>query len=159
VLGAVGEVEIAAEVARDPSATSAEGAARCRAALPDRESKLTAWEAAFSGELSNYLLQATVDGLWQPEHGELLEQLGLPERFFPAATEAAERRGPAVARALTTADGFPSFAATPATLALGESCLARDDLGAALRRGLTDRLDDLRRAVRGRALEIEEGEA
>ncbi|WP_084715200.1 aminopeptidase N [Streptacidiphilus rugosus] len=153
VLGAAGETEIAAEVARDPSATSTEGAARCRAALPSRENKLAAWEAVFADELSNYLLAATIDGLWQPEQRELLDELGLPGRFFPDAVAVAQRRGAAVARTLTTQAGFPMYAATAETLGQGERQLSRDDLGAALRRGLTDRLDDLRRAVRGRTVD------
>jgi aminopeptidase N len=151
VLGAAGEAEIAAEAERDPSATSAEGAARCRAARPDPDAKRTAWEAVFGGELSNYLLAATIDGVWQPEQHELLDELGLPGRFFPAAGEAAARRGAAVARLLTSG-GFPAYAATPEVLAAGERELAREDLSVALRRGLTDRLDDMRRAVRGRTL-------
>ena len=157
VLGAAGEAEIAAEAERDPSATSAEGAARCRAARPDRDAKRTAWDAVFGGELSNYLLAATIDGIWQPEQHELLDELGLPERFFPAASAAVAQRGAAVARLLTSAGGFPSYAATPEVLAAGERELDREDLGAALRRGLTDRLDDMRRAVRGRML-TDEGE-
>nr|WP_063770866.1 aminopeptidase N [Streptacidiphilus neutrinimicus] len=168
VLGSADEEEIAAEAERDPSATSAEGAARCRAARPDRDAKQTAWKAVFGGELSNYLLAATIDGLWQPEQHELLDELGLPESFFAAAGEAAAQRGAAVARLLTSAGGFPTYAATPEVLAAGERELAREDLSVALRRGLTDRLDDLRRAVRGRTLagsdagqaegDLEEGE-
>ncbi|MFC8885661.1 aminopeptidase N, partial [Streptomyces cinereoruber] len=56
VLGATDEAAIAAELERDPSATGREGAARCRAALPDPEAKRAAWAAMFTGdELSNYL--------------------------------------------------------------------------------------------------------
>ncbi|MEY9941395.1 aminopeptidase N [Streptacidiphilus sp. MAP5-52] len=158
VLGAAGEAEIVAEVDRDPSATSAEGAARCRAALPDRDGKLAAWEAVFAGDLSNYLFRATIDGIWQPEQAELLDELSLPERFFPDAAAVAERRGPAIARALTAPSGFPGHAASAEVLAIGERYLCREDLGAALRRGLSDRLDDMRRAVRSRALERDAGE-
>ncbi|WP_075003856.1 aminopeptidase N [Streptacidiphilus jiangxiensis] len=152
VLGAAGEAEITAEAERDPSATSSEGAARCRAARPDRDAKLAAWEAVFTGELSNYLLAATIDGVWQPEQYQLLDELGLPERFFADAGAVAARRGAAVARLLTSAGGFPAYAATAEVLAAGERELGREELGVALRRGLTDRLDDLRRAVRGRTL-------
>src|SRR5262249_10942006 len=45
VLDAVDEAVIAAELERDPSATGQEGAARCRAALPDPDAKRRAWEA------------------------------------------------------------------------------------------------------------------
>ncbi len=64
VLGATDEPAIAAELERDPSATGQEGAARCRAALPDPEAKRTAWEAMFTtDDLSNYLFTATAQGL------------------------------------------------------------------------------------------------
>ncbi|MFC5907277.1 aminopeptidase N [Streptacidiphilus monticola] len=150
VLGGAGESEIAAELARDPSTTSEEGAARCRAALPTAEAKEAAWQAMFHGELSNYLLGATAQGFWQPEQAELVHPF-VP-RFFADAVPAADRRGPAVARLLAR-NGFPSQAAEPATVAAAEECLARTDLTAALRRGLDDQLDELRRAVRARALE------
>ncbi|MEV7187459.1 aminopeptidase N [Kitasatospora sp. NPDC093102] len=149
VLGAAGEPEIAAELAADPSDTSEQGAARCRAALPDREAKEAAWQALFHGELSNYLATATARGLWQPEQAELLDEL--TTRYFEELGSAAGRRGPALARVLTTV-GFPAFAATERTVRAAEACLADPDLTAATRRGLVDQLDTLRRAVRARAL-------
>ena len=147
VLGAAGEDEIAAELARDPSATGQEGAARCRAALPDAAAKDAAWAALFEGDLSNYLIAATAQGFWQPEQAELLGDR--PQRYFAAVVAAADRRGPAVGRLLGM-HGFPAHDATPATVRAAEECLARTDLTAALRRALADRLDDLRRAVAAR---------
>ncbi|MFF4381032.1 aminopeptidase N [Kitasatospora sp. NPDC001547] len=149
VLGAAGEPEIAAELAADPSSTSEEGAARCRAALPDPAAKEAAWQALFHGELSNYLAAATARGLWRPEQAELLD--GLTTRYFEELGPAAARRGPALARVLTTA-AFPAFAATEHTVRAAEACLADPDLTVATRRGLVDQLDTLRRAVRARAL-------
>ncbi|MER7706763.1 aminopeptidase N [Kitasatospora sp. NPDC097605] len=149
VLGAAGEPEIAAELAADPSDTSEEGAARCRAALPDPAAKEAAWQALFHGELSTYLADATARGLWQPEQAELLD--GLTARYFEELGPAAARRGPALARVLT-AVGFPLFAATERTVRAAEACLADPDLIVAARRGLVDQLDTLRRAVRARAL-------
>ncbi|MFE4519063.1 aminopeptidase N [Kitasatospora sp. NPDC056783] len=149
VLGAAGEPEIAAELAADPSDTSQEGAARCRAALPDPAAKEAAWQALFHGELSNYLAAATARGLWQSEQAELLDELTV--RYFKELAAAAGRRGPALARVLTTA-GFPAFAATERTVRAAEECLADPGLTAATRRGLVDQLDTLRRAVRARAL-------
>jgi aminopeptidase N len=144
--GAAGEDEIAEELSRDPSATGVEGAARCRAALPDPEAKDRAWHAAFHGDLSAYLLTATLQGLWRPEQAGLLEPY--VQRYF-GDVPAAAQRGPAVARALGQY-GFPAFAAEEATVAAAEECLRRDDLTPALRRQLADRLDDVRRAVRAR---------
>jgi aminopeptidase N len=147
VLGAAGEAEIAAELVRDTSATGQEGAARCRAALPDPEAKEAAWTALFDSDLSNYLIAATAQGFWQPEQEELLGER--PQRYFEAVVDTAQRRGPAVGRLLTRY-GFPAYDATEETVRAAEACLARTDLTAALRRGLVDQVDDLRRAVRAR---------
>jgi aminopeptidase N len=147
--GAAGDPEIAAELARDPSAIGERSAARCRAALPDPAAKEEAWRRLFTeGALSNRLLTATAEGFWQP--GRSGPVTGFVDRFFTEAPGAG-RRGPAVAGILGRTL-FPAHAATPETVAAAEACLTREDLTAALRRALTDQLDDLRRAVRARAL-------
>ncbi|WKX69776.1 aminopeptidase N [Streptomyces sp. XD-27] len=147
VLGAATPADIEAELARDPSATGAEGAARCRAALPDPAAKEAAWAALFErDDLSNYLVTATADGFWQPEQHDLLR--GYLPRYFPAAVALADRRGPAIAEAVGRY-GFPT-GADPETLRLGEECLRDTDLLPALRRRLADQLDDVRRALRAR---------
>ncbi|MET8768735.1 aminopeptidase N [Streptomyces sp. NPDC004658] len=151
VLGATDEDAIAAELARDPSATGQEGAARCRAALPDPEAKRAAWEAMFAGDdLSNYLFTATAQGFWQPEQAELVREY-VP-RFYADAAAVAARRGPAIA----VAAGrwcFPAHAVDAENLRLGEACLRDADLTPALRRTLADRLDDLSRALKARGEE------
>ncbi|MFI6407062.1 aminopeptidase N [Streptomyces sp. NPDC050548] len=148
VLGATEETAIAAELARDPSATGQEGAARCRAALPDPEAKRTAWEAMFTADdLSNYLFTATAQGFWQPEQADLVREY-VP-RFYEDAVTLAARRGPAIAEAAGRW-AFPTHAVEPETLRLGEDCLRDADLIPALRRKLVDQLDDLARALRVR---------
>ncbi|MFJ4470472.1 aminopeptidase N [Streptomyces sp. NPDC089424] len=148
VLGATDEAAIAAELARDPSATGQEGAARCRAALPDAQAKRTAWEAMFThDELSNYLFKATAQGFWQPEQTDLVREY-VP-RYYEDAVAVAARRGPAIAEA-AGAWAFPAHAVDPETLRLGEECLRAADPVPALRRKLTDQLDDLARALRVR---------
>ncbi|MFF0743510.1 aminopeptidase N [Streptomyces sp. NPDC004111] len=148
-LGATDEAAIAAELARDPSATGEQGAALCRAALPTQEAKSAAWEAMFGSDtLSNYLFTATAQGFWQPEQTELLQPY--VARYYPAAKALATRRSPAMAEAAGW-HAFPVYAADATALALGEEHLDDPDLTPALRRKLTDQLDDLRRvlAVRG----------
>jgi aminopeptidase N len=148
VLGATDEAAIAAELERDPSATGQEGAARCRAALPDPEAKRTAWEAMFTtDDLSNYLFIATAQGFWQPEQTDLVREY-VP-RFYTDAVALAARRGPAMADAAGRW-AFPAPAVDPETLRLGEECLRDADLVPALRRKLVDQLDDLTRALRVR---------
>ncbi|MBG0856115.1 aminopeptidase N [Streptomyces spinoverrucosus] len=148
VLGATDENAIAAELDRDPSATGQEGAARCRAALPDPQAKQTAWEAMFAhDELSNYLFTATAQGFWQPEQAELVRQY-VP-RYYEDALALAARRGPAMAEAAGRW-AFPAHAVDTETLRLGEECLRDAEPTPALRRKLVDQLDDLARALRVR---------
>ncbi|MFD9395597.1 aminopeptidase N [Streptomyces sp. NPDC060000] len=148
VLGATDDNAIAAELDRDPSATGREGAARCRAALPDADAKERAWAAMFSSDsLSNYLFTATAQGFWQPEQADLLAPY-VP-RFYQDAVAVAARRGPAIADAAGRW-AFPAHAADPDSLRLGEECLTAADPTPALRRKLVDQLDDLARALRVR---------
>ncbi|WP_213862221.1 ERAP1-like C-terminal domain-containing protein, partial [Streptomyces aurantiacus] len=148
VLGAVDDAVIDAELVQDPSATGQEGAARCRAALPDPAAKRAAWESMFStDDLSNYLFAATARGFWQPEQTDLVREY-VP-RYFDEAVTLAARRGPAIAEAAGRL-AFPAYAITAHTLHLGEQCLAQADPTPALRRHLTDQLDDLARALRVR---------
>ncbi|WP_369218454.1 ERAP1-like C-terminal domain-containing protein, partial [Streptomyces flavofungini] len=152
VLDATDEAAIAAELERDPSATGQEGAARCRAALPDAAAKRAAWEAMFaSDELSNYLLKATAQGFWQPEQADLVREY-VP-RYYEDAVTVAARRGPAIADVLG-AWAFPAPFVDAETLRLGERCLRDADPIPALRRKFTDQLDDLARALR-----VREGDA
>ncbi|WDF37358.1 aminopeptidase N [Streptomyces sp. T12] len=151
VLGAVDEAAIAAELARDPSATGQEGAARCRAALPDAEAKARAWDAMFATDdgtdLSNYLFIATAQGFWQPEQADLVRQY-VP-RYYQDAIAVGARRGPAIADAAGRC-AFPVYAVDAAALRLGEECLRDGEPIPALRRRLADHLDDLARALRVR---------
>ncbi|MFF8589900.1 aminopeptidase N [Streptomyces sp. NPDC015220] len=148
VLGATDEAAIAAELERDPSATGQEGAARCRAALPDPDAKRAAWTAMFSGDdLSNYLFTATAQGFWQPEQADLVRDY-VP-RYYEDVLAPAARRGPAIAAAAGRW-AFPAHAVDAAHLTLGEACLRDGDPVPALRRRLVDQLDDLARALRAR---------
>ncbi|MET9145295.1 aminopeptidase N [Streptomyces sp. NPDC004042] len=148
VLGATDESAIAAELERDPSASGREGAARCRAALPDPDAKRAAWAAMFaSDDLSNYLFTATAQGFWQPEQADLVAPY--VARYYADAVALSARRGPAIAAAAGRY-AFPAHAVDAEHLRLGRACLREDDPIPALRRKLDDQLDDLARALRVR---------
>ncbi|MFF3637806.1 aminopeptidase N [Streptomyces sp. NPDC002250] len=148
VLGATDEAAIAAELDRDPSANGQEGAATCRAALPDPEAKRAAWDAMFaSDDLSNYLFTATARGFWQPEQADLVR--AYVPRYYQDVVPLAARRGPAIAAAAGRW-AFPYHAVDAENLDLGEACLREAEPVAALRRKLVDELDDLARALRVR---------
>ncbi|WP_369238103.1 aminopeptidase N [Streptomyces sp. R21] len=148
VLGAIDDAVIDAELVQDPSASGQEGAARCRAALPDPQAKRKAWEDMFTtDDLSNYLFTATAQGFWQPEQADLLK--GYVERYWTDAVAVAARRGPAIAEAAGRW-AFPAHAVSTETLRQGETCLNEADPIPALRRKLADQLDDLARALKVR---------
>ncbi|WP_030204917.1 aminopeptidase N [Streptomyces sp. NRRL S-87] len=149
VLGAVGEPEIATELAADPTATGQEGAARCRAALPTPEAKAAAWQSMFGDDtLSNYLFTATAQGFWQPEQADLTQEY--TARYHPDAIALSARRGPAMALAAGR-DAFPFHTVDADFLAAGHAALDSDEVTPALRRKLADQLDDLTRALRVRS--------
>ncbi|MDX6764448.1 M1 family metallopeptidase, partial [Streptomyces sp. F8] len=146
VLGAVGESDIDAALAADPSATGEEGAARCRAALPTPEAKAAAWDRLFHDDsLSNYLFSATAQGFWQPEQADLVAEY--VTRYYPEAVALGARRGPAIGEAAGRY-AFPAHAVDEANLKAGQACLADPDVIPLLRRKLVDQLDDLSRALR-----------
>ncbi|MGW2041584.1 aminopeptidase N [Streptomyces virginiae] len=148
VLGAVGEADIDAALAADPSATGEEGAARCRAALPTPEAKAAAWNRLFNDDsLSNYLFSATAQGFWQPEQSHLTAEYVI--RYYPDAVALGARRGPAIGEAAGRY-AFPAYAVDEANLKAGQACLADPDIIPLLRRKLVDQLDDLSRALRVR---------
>ncbi|NGM15537.1 aminopeptidase N [Verrucosispora sp. WMMA2044] len=145
VLGAAGAAEIAAEAAADPSATGAERAARCRAALPEPGAKQAAWEIIVSNtELSNRLVEATAEGFWQPEQLELTS--AYVGSYFADMPAAARLRTPWVADEVAKL-AFPRHAVSQPTREAAAALLARDDLTPGLRRVVTDADDDLRRAL------------
>ncbi|MGC4821927.1 aminopeptidase N [Micromonospora sp. DT63] len=145
VLGAAGEPEIAAEAAADVSATGAERAARCRAAVGDPAAKQAAWEIIVGDTgLSNRLLEATAEGFWQPEQADLTA--AYVERYFTEMPAATSRRTGWMAD-LVAKLAFPRYAVAQPTREAAVALLARDDLTPGLRRVVTDADDDLRRAL------------
>ncbi|MEQ4303582.1 aminopeptidase N [Plantactinospora sp. B6F1] len=148
VLGVAGGPEIAAEQAEDASASGAEWAATCRAALPEPAAKEHAWRLIV-GEtsLSNRLLEATARGFWQPEQGELTSSY--VERYFAEMPAAARRRTPWVADRVAGL-AYPRYAVSARTRELAAALLHRDDLPPGLRRVVVDEDDDLRRALAAR---------
>ncbi len=149
ILGAADVQEIETELNRDQSGHGPQRAATCQAAIPRLAAKEAAWDAMFVQTAqpapSTYLLEAAAQGFWQPEQSALLAPF--VERYFPAVVDASARRGAAVASALG-GTGFPFHVIDTGIATAAERCLAYGEPTAALRRVLTDRLDDYRRAMR-----------
>ncbi|WP_320773028.1 aminopeptidase N [Streptomyces sp. CRN 30] len=150
VHGVIGEKELAAELARDDTASGKRHQVRCLAARPSAAVKAQAWaQVVESDALSNALVEATIAGFQQPTQRELTAPYA--EKYFAAIERVwADRSiqiGMDVVRGL-----FPAFQDSPGTLAATDAWLAAHEGAApALRRLVLEARDDLARALRGQA--------
>ncbi|MFJ8631454.1 aminopeptidase N [Streptomyces sp. NPDC093568] len=148
--GVVGEKELAAELARDDTASGKRHQVRCLAGRPSAAVKAQAWaQVVESDTLSNALVEATIAGWGRPSQRELLAPYA--EKYFAAIERVwAERSiqiGMDVVRGL-----FPGLQQSQATLDATDAWLAaHEDAAPALRRLVLEARDDLARGLRGQA--------
>ncbi|GGL69803.1 aminopeptidase [Streptomyces fumigatiscleroticus] len=148
--GLADESVLAAELARDDTASGRRHQVRCLAARPSAAVKAQAWaQVVESDALSNALVEATIAGFAQPSQRELLAPYA--EKYFAAIERVwAERSiqiGMDVVRGL-----FPSLRDSRATLDATDAWLgAHPQAAPALRRLVLEARDDLARALRGQA--------
>ncbi len=138
-LGGLDLAGIESERERDGTIVGELGAATARAALPTPEAKATAWALVTEDErISNRMLRAVCDGLWDPEQADLVAPY--VAAYFAEGPRLA-RRGQAFAQEVHRA--FPAVALSEEQVRLFEHAL-EGELPTVLRRGWEDRLDDLR---------------
>ena len=145
VLGAADEAAIAAELDRDPSATGQEGAARCRAALPDADAKAR----RLGTPCSTTTPSPTTSSPPPPKASGSPNRPTSSTTTSPATTTTPSPSPPAAAPPSPkppAAGPSPPTPSTP-TPSASASLPADADPIPALRRKLTDQLDDLRRAL------------
>jgi aminopeptidase N len=141
---------IAAERARDDTASGHRHEVRCLAARPSAAVKAAAWaEVMESDALSNALVEATIAGFAQPGERELIAPYVAP--YFAAIeglwTSRSIEIGMSVVRGL-----FPSLQDREATLAATDAWLGGHPAAApALRRLVLEARDDLARSLRAQA--------
>ncbi|MFI5616672.1 aminopeptidase N [Streptomyces sp. NPDC051567] len=154
--GVVGEEAIAAELARDDTASGKRHQVRCLAARPSAAVKDQAWAAVVESDaLSNALVEATIAGMQQPSQRALLAPY--TERYFAAIERIwADRSiqiGMDVVRGL-----YPSLQDDESTLAATDAWLAAHaDAAPALRRLVLESRDDLARALRAQVCDAAAG--
>ncbi|MFC4334190.1 aminopeptidase N [Salininema proteolyticum] len=141
VLGQAAPRDIDERERADFSKSGTEWAAKCRAALPDPAAKEAAWKTMFHSGATPYLVAAVGQGFWQPEQRELVS--GFEERWLD---EASNVKGTAMAMTLAR-QAFPLNTAGKSMVDRTGAWLARPDLNPSLRRGVSDKLDELERAV------------
>jgi aminopeptidase N len=145
--GVADESVLAAELARDDTASGKRHQVRCLAARPSAAVKAQAWaQVVESDALSNALVEATIAGFAQPSQRELTAPYA--EKYFAAIERVWRERsiqiGMDVVRGL-----FPALQDRPETLEATDAWLqAHRDAAPALRRLVLEARDDLARALR-----------
>ncbi|MDX6355065.1 MAG: aminopeptidase, partial [Streptomyces sp.] len=137
---------VAAERARDDTASGHRHEVRCLAARPAAEVKAAAWaDVVESDALSNALVEATIAGFAQPGQRELISSYVEP--YFACLERVWASRS--IEIALSVVRGlFPALQDTPATLAATDAWLSTHESAApALRRLVLESRDDLARAL------------
>jgi aminopeptidase N len=148
--GVAGETQIRAEFERDHTSAGERHAARCRAAIPEPEAKLAAWEKIVNGNtMTNALFRATITGFADPDQADLLEPF--IDRYFEVVGD--------IWRTWTSdmAQYFVSLAYPVAIseriIAITDDYIEREKPPAALRRLLVESRDGVERAVRAQAFD------
>ncbi|MEU2284615.1 aminopeptidase N [Streptomyces sp. NPDC013178] len=148
--GVADESVLAAELARDDTASGKRHQVRCLAARPSAAVKAQAWaQLVESDALSNALVEATIAGFNQPSQRELLAPYA--EKYFSVIARIWSERS--IQIAMTIVKGlFPSLQDSPATLVEADVWLAaHESAPPALRRLVLEAWDDLARGLRGQA--------
>ncbi|MGA5556781.1 aminopeptidase N [Streptomyces lavendulocolor] len=154
--GRADEAVIAAELARDDTASGKRHQVRALASRPSEAVKAQAWaQVVESDALSNALVEATIAGFSQPSQRALTAPYAA--KYFEAIERVwAERSiqiGMDVVRGL-----FPSLQDDPSTLEATDAWLAAHESAApALRRLVLEARDDLARALRAQARDASAG--
>ncbi|GEK85240.1 aminopeptidase N [Microbacterium aerolatum] len=148
-LTTVGEAsgdDVAAELARDDTASGRTAALRALASRPVQEVRLVAWHRAWEDEeLSNDHLSATIDGVRAGGRRDLIG--ALDEGYFERVAGAWQDRSIEIARRLVVG----LFPASPDLDLVDGWLAANDSAPAALRRLIVEQRDHLARDLRVRA--------
>ncbi|MEU5532543.1 aminopeptidase N [Streptomyces sp. NPDC020362] len=156
--GVADESVLAAELARDDTASGKRHQVRCLAARPSPTVKAQAWaQVVESDSLSNALVEATIAGFGQPSQRELTAPYA--EKYFAAIARLWQERsiqiGMDVVRGL-----FPSFQDRQETLDGADAWLtSHADAAPALRRLVLEARDDLARSLRGQVCDAAAADA
>ncbi|MFD4790413.1 aminopeptidase N [Streptomyces sp. NPDC058459] len=145
--GVAGEEVLAAELARDDTASGKRHQVRCLAARPSAAVKAQAWARVVESDaLSNALVEATIAGFGRPGQAELTAPY--TEKYFAVLERVWRERSIQIAMHLVSGL-FPAYQDRPGTLAATDAWLTEHaDAAPALRRLVLEARDDLARALR-----------
>ena len=146
VLGVAGDVEIEAEVQRDPTAAGQRHAASAKAARPTAGAKAEAWRLAVEDEtLPNAVQAAVISGFWQAEQLEVLRDYVEP--YFAAIGHVWATRTAEMAQQVVVGL-YPSLLVSPEIVVRTDAYLAAGEVQPALARMLLEARDGVVRALR-----------
>ncbi len=146
VLGVAGDVEIEAEVQRDPTAAGQRHAASAKAARPTAAAKAEAWRLAVEDEtLPNAVQAAVIGGFWQAEQLEVLR--AYVEPYFAAIGHVWATRTAEMAQQVVVGL-YPSLLVSPEIVVRTDAYLAAGEVQPALARMLLEARDGVVRALR-----------
>ncbi|MGW0522647.1 aminopeptidase N [Crossiella sp. NPDC003009] len=142
------ETDIAAELARDATATGKRQAELATALIPTEENKAETWRrAVHDDELSNSTNESLINGFSHPGQKELLA--GYTGRYFAEVSEVWQRRGSD--RAMPVVVGlFPSWAVEEATVKAADAWIASGEHPPALLRLVNEGRAGIVRALAAR---------
>jgi aminopeptidase N len=151
--GAIGEAEIADELARDNTISGHEKAAAARASRPDAEAKAAAWEAVVvTTGTPNETSREISLAFNQPRQEEVLAPY--VDRYFEAAETVWEHLGTHKA-SVALAGLFPKYAASPELLAKADAWLESSNAEPAAKRYVREGRDAAARALAAQAKDAE----
>jgi len=146
-LGAAGEADLQAELARDNTAQGRRHVRAARAAMPTAEAKRQAWELALSDELPNAEHAAVIGAFMQPDQIELLRPYR--DAYFAALPDVWARMTNEMAHQVVVGL-YPSLLVEQETITATDEWLAAVRPEPALRRLVSEGRDAVARALRGR---------
>ncbi|MGF1663039.1 MAG: aminopeptidase N [Kineosporiaceae bacterium] len=153
--GPEAESLVAAELARDDTATGRRAAAAARAARPTPEAKEAAWAEVMAGTLSNAVQDSTIGG-WSRAHDPAL-LAPFVERYFEALLPVWRERTLQMAEQVVLGL-YPGQLVTEDLVARGDAWLAvHPEAPAGLRRLVLENRDSTARALRARARDADGG--
>ncbi|MEW2453290.1 aminopeptidase N [Streptomyces albus] len=155
--GIADETTLAAELARDDTASGKRHQVRCLAARPSAAVKAQAWASVVESDaLSNALVEATISGFDQPAQAELTAPYA--GRYFEVLESVWASRSIEIAMAIVRGL-FPASQGDRATLDAADAWLAaHGDAAPALRRLVAESRDDLARALAAQRTDAAAGE-
>ncbi|MFJ7156126.1 aminopeptidase N [Streptomyces sp. NPDC101118] len=153
--GLADEARIAAELARDDTASGKRHSVRCLAARPSEAVKAQAWASVVESDaLSNALVEATIAGFQQAGQRELIAPYA--PKYFEAIDRVWADRSIQIG-ILIVQGLFPALQSSDETLAATDAWLSSHaDAAPALRRLVLEARDDLARALRAQARDAAE---